>query len=129
MSACAAATAAVRAQLDATWARVAAWALSGVLAIRVGAALVGVYSTVGPEGRDRLAKIRSAPAGSTLIIQTYSRPRSRYFMGEDLTSESLRGYVSEHLRGRGLRLDHDALEELRRIRPRFAAGGIRPQRR
>jgi hypothetical protein len=96
VASCAAVTGILCSQLHATWARIAAWALAGVLAIRVGAALVGVYSTVGPEGHDRLARIRSAPAGSTLIIQTYSRPRSRYFMGEDLTSESLRGYVSDN---------------------------------
>jgi hypothetical protein len=80
-------------QLHATWTRVAAWALAAFFAIRVGAALIGVYSAVGPEGHDRLAKIRSAAPGSTLTLRAYSRPRSRYFMGEDLTSESLRGFV------------------------------------
>lgn len=96
VAACAGMTVILCSQLHATWARVTAWLLAGVLAIRVGAALVGVYSTVGPEGRERLAKIRSAAPGSTVIIETYSRPRSRYFLGEDLTSESLRGYVYDN---------------------------------
>ena len=81
--ACVAAATLVQSQLQAGWARLVAWGLAALFAIRVGATLVGVYAAVGPEGHDRLARIRSAPPGSTLTVPAYSRPRSRWFMGDD----------------------------------------------
>ncbi len=72
-----------------------AWGLAAFFAIRIGAILVGVYAAVGPEGHDRLAKIRSAPAGSTLTLPAYSRPRSRWFMGDDFVHEKWRRHVAE----------------------------------
>lgn len=99
---CAAATAllmsqlqVVRSHVPAIAMRALAWALVAVFAIRAGANLVSVYAAVGPEGQDRLAKIRSAPPGSTLTVAPYSRPRSRWFMGDDFVHEKWRAVAAD----------------------------------
>lgn len=92
---CAAATAIVSSQVHALWSRLVAWALVALFAIRAGVNLVGVYAAVGPEGHDRLAKIRSAPPGSALTVAPYSRPRSRWFMGDDFVHEKWRAVAAE----------------------------------
>ncbi len=82
-------------QLTTWWSRAIAWTLAALLAGRVGYKLVTVYAAVGPQAHDRLAKIMSAPKGSTLTLPAYTQPRSRWFMGDDFVHIKWRRHVAE----------------------------------
>jgi hypothetical protein len=82
------------ARLSSARLRFACTLLSGAVLAYVEARCLATYAEVGPIGAERLARIRNAPPGARVTVPRFPVARGKWFLGEDLTSEALRGYVA-----------------------------------
>jgi hypothetical protein len=77
-------TGAVIAQLATPWARKAAAALAIAALVYVEARCLVTYATLGPTGAERLAIIRGAAPGATVVVPRFTVGADKWFVGDDL---------------------------------------------
>ncbi|HEY1546993.1 MAG TPA: DUF6056 family protein [Kofleriaceae bacterium] len=82
-------------------ARLVAWLVAGVTIAVILVQCVRVYAVVGPEGADRVDAITHAAEHSVVTVAPYTKPRSRWFLGEDfgVDSERFNIAIAFHLQG------------------------------
>jgi len=78
---------AVVAQLGQAWARRAAAVLAAVALIYVEVRCIATYASVGPVGAERLARIRAAAPGSTVVVPPFGVGAGTWFLGDDLPGQ------------------------------------------
>jgi hypothetical protein len=82
-------------------ARIVAWLGAAVTIACMLVQSLRVYAAVGPEGAERLDAITHAVEHSVVTVAPYSKPRSRWFLGEDfgVDSERFNIAIAFHLQG------------------------------
>ncbi|MDX2086584.1 MAG: DUF6056 family protein [Kofleriaceae bacterium] len=84
----------VLAQLATARLRLACAVLSSAMLAYIAIRCVAIYSAVGPVGQARIAAIRGAAPGATLVVPRYPAPKSHYFLGEDFEAPNLRAAIA-----------------------------------
>ncbi len=92
-------------------ARIVAWLAAAVTIACVLVQCVRVYAVVGPEGAQRLDAISQAPEHSVVTVTPYSKPKSRWFLGEDFGVDSERLNIAMAYKLQGILLAGPALLE------------------
>jgi uncharacterized protein DUF6056 len=84
------AAAASRASRWDRWARPSCAVLAAGMLVFVAVRLVAIYRVIGPLGVVREQRIEHSAAGAAVTVPRFPVPRSRYFLGEDLTEQIVR---------------------------------------
>ena len=88
-------------QLVQRWSRIVAWVLAGLALAFFTWSCLSVYSEVGPEFFTRFDAIERAQPHAVVNVSPYTKPKSRWFVGEDFGVDQLRFNLafSRHLQG------------------------------
>ncbi|MGN6106567.1 MAG: DUF6056 family protein [Kofleriaceae bacterium] len=81
-------------QLAARWARVVCVIGSAAVLAYVAARCLATYRAAAPIGDERLTRITTSPPGSALIVPRYPMAASKWFLGDDFASASLRANLA-----------------------------------
>jgi hypothetical protein len=84
----------ILAQLATARLRLACGVLSSAMLAVVAIRCIAIYRVVGPVGQARVAAIRSAAPGSTLVVPRYPIRKSTFFLGEDFEAPNLRAAIA-----------------------------------
>jgi hypothetical protein len=93
------------AQLRRPWSRRIAGGLAAAALVYVLGQTLMIYRVVGPLGAIRLDRIQHGPRGGVITVPAYPYGVSRYFFGEDFTSDFVRDPVADGWGFTGIQLE------------------------